>query len=81
MRLLDDPDLQSAFIEIRRVIFEKIEACPLRDTEGAEKLRIMLKLLNDVRDNLRQAISDGVVTEFRLTQDEQEKKRRFHLFR
>jgi hypothetical protein len=53
----------------------------MRDTEGAEKLRIMLKLLNDVRANLEGAISDGKVTQFRLSQDEQDKKRRFSLFR
>jgi hypothetical protein len=80
-RLLDSPALQAAFAEVREAIVHRIEQCPMRDTEGAEKLRIMLKLLNDVRANLEGAISDGKVTQFRLSQDEQDKKRRVSLFR
>jgi hypothetical protein len=80
-RLLNDTDLKDAFASVREAIVAKIEACPMRDTEGAEKLRVMLKLLNDVRVNLEQAISDGRVTQLRVQEWEQDKKRRFSLFR
>lgn len=73
--LLRNPDLSDAFSAVRQAILEKIEACPIRDTEGAEKLRMMLKLLNDVRANLDAAITDGKVVQFQL-----EEKRRFKLF-
>ena len=59
----------------------RIETCPMRDTEGAEKLRIMLRLLNDLRLNLESAINDGKVVELRIQEDEQQRKRRFALFR
>lgn len=81
-KLLNDPELLGAFASVREAIVTKIEQCPMRDTEGAEKLRIMLKLLNDVRANLEQAITDGKVINFRLQQDQEDRKHRFtSLFR
>lgn len=75
-KLLDDPDLKDAFAIVRQAIFTNIEKCPIRDTEGAEKLRLMLKLLNDVRANLEQAVAEGKAEAFQL-----QEKRRFSLFR
>lgn len=75
-RLVEDPDLSEAFTQVRAAILEKIEACPIRDTEGAEKLRLMLKLLNDVRANLVAAIEDGKMAKFQI-----DEKRRFQLFK
>jgi hypothetical protein len=75
-RLVSDPDLADAFVQVRGAILDKIEQCPIRDTEGAEKLRLMLKLLNDVRANLTAAIEDGKMAQFQI-----EEKRRFKLFK
>lgn len=75
-KLLDDPDLKDAFAIVKQAIFTKIEQCPVRDTEGAEKLRLMLKLLNDVRANLEQAVAEGKAEAFQL-----QEKRRFSIFR
>ncbi len=80
-RALDNPALQAAFASVREAIVHRIETCPMRDTEGAEKLRIMLRLLNDLRLNLESAINDGKVVELRIQEDEQQRKRRFALFR
>jgi hypothetical protein len=80
-RALDNPALKAAFNEVREAIVHRIEQCPMRDTEGAEKLRIMLRLLNDLRLNLESAINDGKVVELRIQEDEQQRKRRFALFR
>ena len=80
-RALDNSALKAAFTDVREAIVHRIETCPMRDTEGAEKLRIMLRLLNDLRLNLESAINDGKVVELRIQEDEQQRKRRFAIFR
>ena len=75
-KLLNDPLLIEAFNNTRQAIFEKIEATPIRDTEGLTQLRLCLKLLTDVRANLTAVLNDGKVAEFRV-----EEKKRLSLFR
>lgn len=79
--VMDNPAFKDAFAGVREAIIARIEQCPMRDTEGAERLRIMLKLLNDVRANLEQALADGKVAGLRLQEVEETKKRRFAIFR
>ena len=57
--LLNDETLMGAFANVRQAIFDKIETTPLRDDEGLKQLRIMLKLLKDVKSNLEQALRNG----------------------
>lgn len=81
-KLLKDPDLAEAFASVRAGIVERIEQCPARDTEGAEKLRMMLRLLRDVRANLDSALVDGRVAEIKLAQERESATRRIgRLFR
>lgn len=68
--------LADAFENVREAILRKIEECPIRDTEGAERARLMLKLLRDVRGNLELAIQDGKVEQLRL-----EETQRFSIVR
>lgn len=58
-KLLNDPLLVESFQTLRETILSGIEATPLRDVEGAEKLRIMLKLLKDLRHNIDKVVQDG----------------------
>jgi hypothetical protein len=58
-RLLNDPTLTEAFDLVSKAIHERWEQCPTRDREGAHELKLMLKLLGDVRANLEQALVDG----------------------
>lgn len=58
-KLLADPMLVEAFDCVARAIHERWETCPLRDHDGAHELKLQLKLLNDVRANLEQAVADG----------------------
>lgn len=58
-QLLNDDTLNEAFDSVRQAIFSKIEQTPLRDDDGLKQLRMMLKLLRDVRANLERAIRDG----------------------
>lgn len=58
-RLLNDPTLSEAFDLVRVAIVDQWAACPIRDKDGAHELKLMLKLLGDVRANLERAIADG----------------------
>jgi hypothetical protein len=64
--LLTDPLFSEAFENVRTAIHEKWEACPLRDRDGAHELRLMLKLLGDVRAVLESTIVDGKVASAEL---------------
>lgn len=57
--LLDDPVLKQAFDDVRAAIIERWEAAPIRDTEGAHELKLMLRILSDVRGNLELAVQNG----------------------
>jgi hypothetical protein len=67
-RLLSDSLLTESFDLVRTAILEKWELTPLRDKEGAHELKLMLKLLGDVRANLEQAIADGKLAAAELQQ-------------
>ena len=80
-RLLADPLLTESFDAIRMAILDKIEAAPVRDRDGVHELKLMLKLLRDVRGNLEQAVRDGKFVTLRTRSEDEEKKRRFFNFR
>lgn len=75
-KLLSDPLLTEAFDNVRQAIFNTIEQTPIRDVEGLTSLRLSLKLLQDVRANLKQVLNDGKVAEFRIEQQKREAKLR-----
>lgn len=60
-KLLKDPLFDEAFGEVRQVLIEAWEQTPVRDKEGAHELKLMLKLLGDVRAILERAITDGKI--------------------
>jgi hypothetical protein len=67
-KLIKDPILDEAFSLVRSAIIEKWEMTPLRDRDGAHELKLMLKLLGDVRANLEQAVVDGKLAAAELKQ-------------
>ena len=58
-RLLTDPFIDEAFKAVSQSIHDRWEVCPVRDMEGAHQLRLMLKLLGDVRAVFESAVADG----------------------
>jgi len=58
-RLLADPLIGEAFDAVRAAIHSRWEQTPLRDTEGAHELKLMIKLLGDVRAVFEHAVTDG----------------------
>lgn len=58
-RLLEDDLLSKAFADVRGAIIERWESAPIRDTEGQHELKLMLRILSDVRSNLELAVMNG----------------------
>lgn len=64
--VLDNPEFQRAFDQVRTAIHDVWESCPIRDTEGQHSLKLQLKLLGDVKANLERAIADGTMAALEL---------------
>ncbi len=65
--LLNDPELSEAFESVRKSIIDRWEAAPIRDRDGAHELKLMLKLLGDVRANIQSVVNTGKVIEHHET--------------
>lgn len=70
-KLLDDPTLNDAFKNVEKAIHDAWSACPIRDHEGQHELRLMLKLLSDVRADLELAVSNGKMAAAELRMQEE----------
>jgi hypothetical protein len=53
---------------------ERFEACPIRDIEGQHEIKLMLKLLVDVRANLQSVVDNGKVIEYNVSMLERAKR-------
>jgi len=67
--LLNDPVLIGAFDGVRDAILRQIEQAPMRDREGVHELKLMLKLLQDVKANLNKAAQDGKLSQAVVQRD------------
>lgn len=72
-RLLDDPALKQAFTDVEAAIIQRWASSPIRDKDGQFELRLMMKLLGDLRVNLEQALADGKLAAEELRVNEQRK--------
>jgi hypothetical protein len=64
--LLTNPAFVKAYDEVEVALMQRMVACPIRDKRGLYELKLMLKLLGDVKTNLEQAIGDAKVAEKEL---------------
>jgi len=58
-RVLAEPVFQDAFSAVELAIHDLWAQSPVRDHEGQQQLRLMLKLLGDVKSVLETALEDG----------------------
>lgn len=72
--LMENHEFTHAFVAVREALLDRFEACPIRDIEGQHEIKLMLKLLGDVRANLLSVIDSGKVIEYRLSMLERAKK-------
>lgn len=68
--LLSNDAFKKAVTDVEQTIHEAWAACPVRDTEGAHQLRLMLKALTDVVGVLEACVDDG-----KSARDELERQR------
>lgn len=72
--ILDNPMYGESFEMVRLAIIDRIEKCPLSETESAENLRKCLKLLRDVKANLDATLNSGKVVQFHIAEKEAKRK-------
>lgn len=65
-RLMNDPLLIEAFGTVKQAIVDGWESAPIRDVEGHHELKLMMKLLGDVRAHLERAVADGKLAAMEL---------------
>lgn len=65
-RLLNDPELQAAFANVRDAIHQAFESCSVDDGETLVRLRQRLHLLDSVWANLEIAVEDGKLEAHRI---------------
>jgi hypothetical protein len=73
-KLINDELLKESFEQLRQSYLKSLEDWPLDDVAGAERLRIALKVVQGVRNNLNTALRDGRVAQIKL--EEERKKAR-----
>ena len=60
-QLLANPEFTKAFEAVRQALLDRFEECPVRDIDGQHEIKLMLKLLGDVKANLQSVIDSGKV--------------------
>lgn len=65
---------------VRKGIIERWSESPVEDKEGQHKLRLMLKLLEDVRANLKTAAFTGEMARIQIQEEEQKQSKVSKLF-
>lgn len=73
-RLLNNPEFRAAFDGVRSALLERFEQCPIRDKEAQHEIKLMLKLLGDVKSNLQSVIDNGKVVIHRQSMLERARK-------
>ncbi len=71
-KLLNDQTFKEAFGHVEKALHDAWANAPVRDKEGAHEIKLMLKLLRDVKASIEQSVVSGKATIHRL-----EEKRRW----
>ena len=67
-RLLEDPDLLEAFDNVQRAILNGWMQTPPSDIDSKEEWHRRLFTLQSVEENLKQAIRDGELDDFKVAE-------------
>lgn len=65
-QLLDNPVYQESIANVRSAIIAAWSNAPVRDVEGQHELKLMLKLLTDLENNITRAINDGKIAQIEI---------------
>lgn len=78
--LLDNQEFENAVRAVRQALLDRFEECPIRDKEGQHEIKLMLKLLGDVKANLQSVVDSGKVVTHRISMLDRARKG-IHAFR
>lgn len=67
--VLDNPIYAESWDMVRNGIISAWENAPIRDKEGQNELKLMLKVLGDVRKTVEQTMQTGKMARIRLEQE------------
>lgn len=67
--LLDNPIYTETMQSVRDGIIQAWENAPLRDKEGANELKLMLKLLGDVQRNIETVMQTGKMAQIQIERE------------
>ena len=65
-QLLDNPLYQESFKTVREALHKAWESAPVRDVEGQHELKLMLKLLGDLEQNISRVIDSGKLAKIEI---------------
>src|SRR5690349_11359930 len=72
--ILEDPLVGEAFGALERACIDEWRRAPARDVEGRERLWLMLKLCERLREHFVSLVENGKLAADRLAQVEKERK-------
>lgn len=67
--LLDSEIYREAVSSVHDAIIAKWESCPIRDVEGQHELKLMLKLLADLEQNIKEVVNTGKLKRLQIERD------------
>lgn len=68
-RLLNDVVFLMAFDGVRQAILLNMENCSVSDKEGLHELKLMLKLLKDLKANIEAFVADGKLSAINIERE------------
>ena len=69
-KLLGNELFAEAFDKLREAILTSIEEAPIRDKEGVHELKLMLKVLKDVKGHIIQVVETGKMASIQIMEQE-----------
>lgn len=67
--LLEDDLMKSVFSGVRNALVERLETCPIGDTNTQHEIALTLQLLKQLQSQLRQFIQDGTLATKEIEQE------------
>lgn len=67
--VMNDPIYREAWDAVERGIVEHWKAAPIQDIDGQHKLRLMLKILKDVRGYLEETMKTGKLAAIQISEE------------
>lgn len=73
-QIIENPIYSEAWQSVRDAIISAWESAPIRDKEGQNELKLMLKLLTDVRRNVETVMQTGKMARIQIERESMFKK-------